>query len=259
MMKQVVRRKLITWVRSNGQKTLNEVMESAIRVSAGTGIRVQHQTKETQSHYIRKWAFIKGRRSEGRFTVISSANQTNYQGTLAGALPPNSLAHPRGKDRDSCFPYMSGYCSSAQTLSNFLDCHSHHSFFVVPILESSTRVRDQIPHSPYSEAMRGQITLNDHMEEEASGEVNVKRKGKRKQSPNSPTEANEIDENMRERASLRRRIIDLGTCWRWLRRDVLSHYRLHFCCERYALTQASAYHLPYCFGLYREWPHSNGQ
>lgn len=57
-------------------------MESAVRVSAGTGIRVQPEKKESLSHFIRKWAFIEGPRSVGRFTIISSANQANYQGTF---------------------------------------------------------------------------------------------------------------------------------------------------------------------------------
>lgn len=68
-------------MRNNGQNVLNEVMESAIRVSAGTGIRVQPEKQESRSHFVRKWAFIEGARSVGRFTVISSANQANYQGT----------------------------------------------------------------------------------------------------------------------------------------------------------------------------------
>jgi hypothetical protein len=82
----VVRRKLITWSRANGQKALNEVMEGAIRVAAGTGIRVQHEKKESLAHFVRKWAFIDGQRSVGRFTVVSSANQASYQGTFILAL-----------------------------------------------------------------------------------------------------------------------------------------------------------------------------
>lgn len=83
----MVRRKLITWSRANGQKALNEVMEGAIRVAAGTGIRVQHEKKESLAHFVRKWAFIDGQRSVGRFTVVSSANQASYQGTFPALFP----------------------------------------------------------------------------------------------------------------------------------------------------------------------------
>jgi hypothetical protein len=57
-------------------------MEGAIRVAAGTGIRVQPEKKDNLAHFVRKWAFIDGQRSVGRFTVVSSANQANYQGTV---------------------------------------------------------------------------------------------------------------------------------------------------------------------------------
>jgi hypothetical protein len=83
---QVVRRKLITWVRTNGQKALNEVMEGAVRVAAGTGIRLQHEKTESVSHFVRKWAFIEGQRSVGRFTVISSANQSTFQGKTSAFI-----------------------------------------------------------------------------------------------------------------------------------------------------------------------------
>ncbi len=74
---KVTRRKLITWIRRAGQRTLNEVMEAAVRVSAGTGIRLKE--KGEAKHHIRRWAFIDGDRSTGRFTVASSADQSGSQ------------------------------------------------------------------------------------------------------------------------------------------------------------------------------------
>src|SRR5690606_9889594 len=73
---QIQRRRLITWLRNSGQRTLNDVLEGVVRVSAGTGIRLRDKDSKTP-YYVRRWAFIKGPRSIGRFTVASSRDHSN--------------------------------------------------------------------------------------------------------------------------------------------------------------------------------------
>lgn len=64
----VQRRSLIAWLRAQQQHSFGELLETAVRVTAGTGSR-----RDTAAHQIQQiWAFISGDRSCGRFTVSSS-------------------------------------------------------------------------------------------------------------------------------------------------------------------------------------------
>ena len=66
------RRRLITWTREQSQKCLNELMESTIRVTVGTGGRRKSDIDSLTTDSTRVWAFIGGPRSAGRFSVAAT-------------------------------------------------------------------------------------------------------------------------------------------------------------------------------------------
>jgi len=68
---QVMRRRLIKYTRSLEQQDLNELMEAAVRVSTGTGLRKSFRLKKKS----RNWAYIRGKRSVGRFTVLTARSR----------------------------------------------------------------------------------------------------------------------------------------------------------------------------------------
>ena len=66
------RRRLISWTRQQSQHVLNELMESTIRVTVGTGGRQAETADSTLTDSTRIWAFIEGERSVGRFSVSAT-------------------------------------------------------------------------------------------------------------------------------------------------------------------------------------------
>eukprot|EP00954_Amorphochlora_amoebiformis_P002751 216063-Amorphochlora_amoeboformis.AAC.1 len=58
----VMRRRLVNYTRSLDQQPLNELMEAAVRVSTGTGLRKLPGKSEVKA---RNWAYIRGKRSKG--------------------------------------------------------------------------------------------------------------------------------------------------------------------------------------------------
>jgi hypothetical protein len=67
-MLQTQRRNLLDWFREGKQAPVNEVLEAAVRVSTGTGLRLV----KAKDELVRRWGFIEGKRSDGRFTVASN-------------------------------------------------------------------------------------------------------------------------------------------------------------------------------------------
>lgn len=74
----VQRRNIINWLRSCGQVPLNTIMEAIMRVTTGTGIR-----KSNAEDVLRRWGFISGDRSIGRFTML---NANHGSGSVDGAV-----------------------------------------------------------------------------------------------------------------------------------------------------------------------------
>lgn len=70
-MMMVQRRNLISWTRTQPQSVLNELMESMVRVTVGTGVRASADPDADKRVSLPQWAYIGGPRSVGRFTVAS--------------------------------------------------------------------------------------------------------------------------------------------------------------------------------------------
>ena len=86
-MLMVQRRKLIVWTRQQPQLILNNLMEAVVRVTVGTGIRIQAQ-KSTEDHSSAQWAYIGGDRSLGRFTIASSrTNRSDVHAEIQNINP----------------------------------------------------------------------------------------------------------------------------------------------------------------------------
>lgn len=66
------RRRLISWTRTQNQQVLNDLMESTIRVTVGTGGRKKNDVDPILTDSTRVWAFIEGDRSVGRFSVAAT-------------------------------------------------------------------------------------------------------------------------------------------------------------------------------------------
>jgi hypothetical protein len=66
------RRNLIQWTRSQSQSVLNSLMESTIRVTAGTGGRKNTASMNMILDSNNQWAYIEGQRSVGRFSIAST-------------------------------------------------------------------------------------------------------------------------------------------------------------------------------------------
>ena len=71
---QVMRRRLIAFTRSLDQQPLNSLMEAAVRVSTGTGLR-EAPGGDSKEAKARNWAYIRGPRSGGRFTVLTAQSR----------------------------------------------------------------------------------------------------------------------------------------------------------------------------------------
>eukprot|EP01083_Nonionella_stella_P030773 84290_1 len=65
---QVQRRSVVKWMHAAARPQLSAIVEGAVRVTAGTGMRIASSTD-----LIRGWGYISGDRSIGRFTVAESA------------------------------------------------------------------------------------------------------------------------------------------------------------------------------------------
>eukprot|EP01087_Luapelamoeba_hula_P004848 TRINITY_DN1482_c0_g1_i1.p1 TRINITY_DN1482_c0_g1~~TRINITY_DN1482_c0_g1_i1.p1 ORF type:complete len:4317 (-),score=602.49 TRINITY_DN1482_c0_g1_i1:51-13001(-) len=97
---QVQRRKLINWTRQAGQRPLNEIMEGVVRVSTGTGIRTADPAAQ-KAHFVRRWAFIAGDRSVGRFTVASSRDHSDDKSMERRAVEIVGNEHELGVEIDT--------------------------------------------------------------------------------------------------------------------------------------------------------------
>jgi hypothetical protein len=82
-MLMVQRRNLIHWTRQQPQSVLNDLMESVVRVTVGTGIRKCAQVQSTN-----QWAYLSGIRSIGRFTIASTRLDDRMNGSIR-SLNPN--------------------------------------------------------------------------------------------------------------------------------------------------------------------------
>lgn len=83
------RRNLINWTRSQPQRVLTELMEAAVRVTVGTGIRRVLEIAEHAAMNAPQWAFIGGDRSIGRFTVVAARAHDISDGTGVPVINPN--------------------------------------------------------------------------------------------------------------------------------------------------------------------------
>lgn len=88
------RRNLISYLRSLGQSQLNEVLESSIQVTVGTGGRLVAK-ESTHLQSTRSWGYIDGSQSVGRFTVSSTRRKVNRSAELEDVSEGNiQTVHP---------------------------------------------------------------------------------------------------------------------------------------------------------------------
>ena len=81
----VLRRRLVGFLRKQPQSVLDTVLESVVRVSAGTGTR----DKESANGLRHRWAYVEGPRSLARFTVAASLSTPVTSPTASAQLLRN--------------------------------------------------------------------------------------------------------------------------------------------------------------------------
>jgi hypothetical protein len=99
LMKQ--QKNLILWLREQEQSTLNHVMEASIGITIGTESRKQSSNMTASADStLHSWAFIKGDRSIGRFTINPFRSNHQSSSPLNRVVEVDSLAQELGIEVD---------------------------------------------------------------------------------------------------------------------------------------------------------------